>query len=533
MNSFILLLISFAPPLLLNADNEAIQKQCGALHFFSDEFVIRFELDLTTYHSNAKLLHNNSMRLNKKCEQNPKFHNCQYFKIKLEAMAEYARKETQYLQSTRDKRELCMAIALLALTIGAVIVSFIAGVAVASSTSEEMLVQQNLQMNTTKQILNYESNSIDLYNRTVNELFSRTEDMEDKLSDVDIINQIIMSSVITADEFNRDTVRFQQALSNDLKENFFKVIDLKTFNDTLHEMDHNSQLSEMHPNNVIKLSNIDSYLVNNTIVIEAHVPIISKQLYQLIHFIPIPIIQNQNNFILNMDSKYLIKNNSIIREMSLSSLAQCLHITKFTACNTLIMDQIMEIDNCTRAIIRKEKIQAKCIYQSLPNKSQIIRLTQDSVYVHMVKPILLKIACGQRIEVFNVTKSTEITHEKHCNVFNPHSNQTEDINSITIKIRKSFSEPKFLLCENKTCIQQNIFLNEHNSKVHYLMRGLAETQETHTKYAKLLRHESKNIFAHIANYFNELTDSIKIYLILIVIAVCTIFLCCILCICRR
>lgn len=238
MNLFTLVKLLLATPLLMVcADRETILSPTGDLYFSENEHTLKFELNLATYYLNAQMIENNTKILDEKCIRNPNIADCKYFHGKFKEMVEYVAKETRNLHMTRNKRELlCLAIAFIATSIVTAITSFIAGAAVGLGRQKELEEQHNIMHNATINQFLHNENSLDLKNRSTNAIFSDINSFKENFTETQIINQLLATTLFGINNHNKDTVKYLDALENNLKQKLFTIIDVTTFNKTLHEM---------------------------------------------------------------------------------------------------------------------------------------------------------------------------------------------------------------------------------------------------------------------------------------------------------
>lgn len=100
--------------------------------------------------------------------------------------------------------------------------------------------------------------------------------------------------------------------------------------------------------------------MDDIITINVHIPIVLKSKFYLIGIIPIPVIRDSSNFILNFDEKYLIEHGNIIAEISPYVLAQCAQAANIAICHTTIFNQITPVDHCVDAIRLNKSTKALC-----------------------------------------------------------------------------------------------------------------------------------------------------------------------------
>lgn len=520
--------------LTLNAYTETIIKPSGYLYFFDSEYTLNFEIDLKPYFKNALLLQNNTHILEQKCTNNSDLIDCTFFKQNFKQISDMAIKETYYIRQGRKKRAiLCMLIATLTITIATSIAGYFAGAAIASAHVSSLKEQHNIQHNTTLNQFTLNENQIDIENRSINTLFNNINQLEKNFTEAQFINQLLASTLISIDKHNRDTEKYVNALSDQLYIKFFSIIDILTFKDALQhiktKLPDNSPILSLSPHKIIKICSLYSELINETIHITIYIPIVVNEKYSLFNLIPIPVMRDNTTFILNSDAKYLLKNKSFTWEISMVTLTKCIKIADLNICNSLLFEQLIPINNCTEAIINKIDTKGLCTYKILPEKNQLIRISDESIYIYIIKPILLKISCGQDINTMNITKSMEIPHEKRCKLTKPMNDFSFNSTTSTVKIESIYVKPNFTIFDNNHWSRNIEFLNKYNIEIQNLYRDFKQIQFKFEQRSKLLENSDSDFFSMLMNF--SITEIMK-YIILFVIFPITLILLISCCICQ-
>lgn len=502
-------------------------KPSGTLYFSENEHIIKFEENLKSYHDNAQALRNNIVQLEKLCKRNKELPNCQYFENELKSIAEAAIKETHYVQLDRSKRELiCLAVSMLAIAITTAIGGFFLGLSAGIQDTEKAIEQINLISNTTTDQINNTIKGLHLYNMSTNIDFENDSTMRSNISDVEYINHITLLSLLATERHNRATTKHLKSLGNNLREDFFSIIDIYTFNETFHTQKYESPLFSLHPREIIKLSKLDAELYNNTITISIRTPILSRTKYYLTSIIPIPISRDNNNFILNLDAKHIVENNATISEISLYTLAQCIQAANLIVCNSLLLDHLLPIDNCLQAIVADKPTQALCTYKKLSYKTQLVKISDKSIYVHIIKPVLLKISCANNAKIMNITKSQEIYYEKNCNLYHSNNKPIQQVNTTIIKIESPLLEPSFETFENGKWLKPNPFPNIFNNRMDDLLKDWTNLARDYNQRSKILEISNSNPFEFIFKFFRKVEEyTILIIIIGIILIFVLLFIC--------
>lgn len=521
----------------LNAHKESIIIPRGVLYFTDKDYPLNFDLDLTEYFSNVQALKENTKLMERRCKSNPNTLNCNFFYNNIKEISEQAIRETQYISSSKQKRD-CGAtiISLISAAIISSIVSFFTATAV-NTDNKETIEQINFERENT--LNNYDLNESQflLNNFSINSIATNSQEHQEITREDRFMYQIISSTLFKINKHNKDTIRYMNALSENLASNFFTIIDIVTFENAILKLSKdiptNINIFTLSPFEIIQLSTLQSNFINGSIKITVFLPIIQNTAYDLFNFVPIPVMRDNNTFILNTDAQFILKQNNLIQEIPTAKLTQCVKITNLTVCNSLFLENLHHIDDCTLAQIKNISTTALCVYRHLPNKCQIIRLTEESIYIHTTKPIALRISCGLKNEELDIWESKIISFHRECKIFKRIDNST--YNGTTIKIEVASAEPEFSIYDNGTWTNVKYFLDQYNiwnTNLYYEFKRAKFNYEQRSKILKI----DENIFTIISNNITNLFDSISSGIIkyIILFAVIPLFsvLACILCNCR-
>lgn len=529
---------------ILNANKETITIPLGDLYFTDGDYPLQFDLDLNGYFSNAKLLEKNTILMEQKCTANPNITNCDFFHSNFKQISELAQRETQYLTQARKKRAfVTISIFTLTAAIISAIVGFFVGSAVESSAQTKTIADQiNLERETRINNFNFTENQFSINNHTINTISNALDHLHESMLEEKMMNQLLSTTLLCIDKHNKDTERYLNALSDNLASKFFTIIPMNTFSRTIQNLTKstpsNARVFSLSPNEIIQISTLQSVYINNTIRITILIPVLPNAKYTLFNLIPTPTMRDNTSFILNLDAKFLIQKNKITKEIPIATLAQCIKTTNLTICNSLLMEQLQEMDKCIEAHIDKKPTIALCTYKTLQEKYQIIRLTDESIFVYVIKPISLRISCGQRVNELNITKSVKINFERECRLFKKIDNLM--LHPTVVKLKSISIEPKFLIRENNTWSEVKTFFDQYNVWNSNLYHEFRQIKFDFQQRAKIIEIPNDSIFSKISNYFsnffdsifNGITEFVILYFILPLIIIIIITMLCICC-CRK
>lgn len=90
-----------------------------------------------------------------------------------------------------------------------------------TDNQQEWAKQQNLDPSTSIKQFDHGNDTMNLQNRSTNYIFNAVDILGSNLTDAQIVNQIIASTLLITERHNGNSQRYLKALSNDLKEHFF------------------------------------------------------------------------------------------------------------------------------------------------------------------------------------------------------------------------------------------------------------------------------------------------------------------------
>lgn len=247
----------------------------------------------------------------------------------------------------------------------------------------------------------------------------------------------------------------------------------------------------------------------------------------LSQIIPIPFLKNNVTHILKSNTKFLLNNGTLISEIPAKILSECIQTSKITLCNSLYSDQLLKINNCTNAILAKNPFDKLCTYEKMPETTKITKTSDKSVYIYVLKPVLLKIFCGTNSKIVNVTHSQEIFYGNYCKIFKPINNFMQNDLSTIIKIETELIEPDFSIFENGFWSENSQYLNKYNFEIQQLYRDFKQNQMEYERRARLLEIPEANFLSFLSDFLSE---NIIIYLaiyVLVPIILVLLLTCCI------
>lgn len=171
------------------------------------------------------------------------------------------------------------------------------------------------------------------------------------------------------------------------------------------------EIKSMGKNHFIRISR-DFNSTHLTFTI--HLPVLSRNLYELYEFIPIPIRDGNSIFILDTKPITFYHDKSRINILPETERANlCMTQDDLTICNTLMEESFLSPSNCVRNLLIF-KSDENCIHKPIEFQNYFIRLTEQKIYAFIVKPIELVRQCGDTERVFHLTESREISVKIGC-----------------------------------------------------------------------------------------------------------------------
>lgn len=514
-----------------NASRENIIKPIGEIYFTDNEHLLNFDINLKGYFANALTLNNNTQILEEKCQRNPNITDCEFFEKKFKSIADLAERETRYIKLGRQKRELiCMAVALIITAIGTSIAGFVAGAAYANSAQDDLIKQSNTYHETLMRNLLTTEKNLKTENKTLVKLIDSIHNLQKNASEREQISRLLTTSLLAIDRHNKDTEKYINALGKELVPKFFSIVDIKTFLDALQniqrKLPYDSPVLLLKPSEILRISFIQSELLGEKIQITLRIPMISREKYTLSTLTPIPVTRDNTSFILNTDTKYIIKNETTVGEIPISTLSQCIQTANLTICGSSLSREVLELNDCTRALIENKTTTALCTYRVLPTKNQLIHISDSSIYAYIVSPIRLKISCGLSTNIINLNDSTEIDFQRECKVVQISNEIQPDYTSTTVNIESTLIKPNFAVFENGNWSEDIEFLNQFDIEIQNLFWESRETRlkfEKHSKISEIPLAQPRNLLEALCDIF---TRNIILYGVL-PLAIILIISCCV------
>lgn len=274
------------------------------------------------------------------------------------------------------------------------------------------------------------------------------------------------------------------------------------------------------------MSNVHAEIFNNSIQINIHIPLTSQEKFKLYTFTPVPFQKDGNTFILNSEQKIIIRNDSFAAEIPTAAIVRCAQMSTLTICDELLCNEILPLNDCVNAMVNNNDTKALCVYTQLQNKNQVVKISDEFLYIYIKKPMLFKVSCGQNENIYNLNESTEIYYGKYCKLSTKMDNYTQGATVTLFKISPKFTEPNFAIFSNNSWNGIKC-LNEHNIEIQKLINEIREARVYFNENSKILDIPNTDIFSILPDFLlNKMIQFVLLYIVL-PISIVIMFTCCI------
>lgn len=107
-----------------------------------------------------------------------------------------------------------------------------------SDAQTKIANQINLQTNTTNSHLNIDLDTLNLLNHSYYVENEADIAFRENLAAIEYMHSLVDTTMMAAEVHNQATIKFINILGNNLREQFFSIIDIYTFNKTFHSIQH-------------------------------------------------------------------------------------------------------------------------------------------------------------------------------------------------------------------------------------------------------------------------------------------------------
>lgn len=475
---------------LIIGSNILLEQHRGNLFFYDNTYTIELNLGLKEYYTNGLILYNCIKTLTTLCNDNKKINKCEYLRKNIRDATELAKNDITYIkQLAKTKREL--------LTIGIVVLvtavmDLMAGVAVSQNEVAELKNKEDLHRKIIKEQLNITEASLHIQremftdaSKEINNLKTELEKTNNEAKANENFNDILDIATLAIIKHNQDTRKFLTALTGDISEQFFNIINIEEFSEKLKTINNTLPKGLTLPNidtcNILEICRITTKSNTTNIKITIKIPLINKKKYELTELIPIPIKRNNETIILDSNTKFIITRNNLSFEIRPKTFSKCLNAQNITLCNTMHIPELNTLDKCTNSL-QKNETERECVFNTIANENQFIKIGPNSLYCFIIKPTQLKITCSEKEKIYNLTESKIISYREQCETYIIIDKKYNETFVKQITIDNHPIQPDFSIFNTKkNNWSHNIqIINPYNDKIDTLIKKIkiAENQLT-------------------------------------------------------
>lgn len=395
----------------------------GFLHLSEQKWRIQHVLNLTEYKETSILLKECVNSLNVVCE-NSQNEFCSYFQhatknLNVEIDTDISKLNTLL----RKKRFIFIPIIL-----GVTVVGFWAGIILAKSTLVSMKLEIERNLDLIEETANLSIAAINMQEKLIKDLDEKLHILESTVNDNTqnlklfskfhgIINVVLFSAHL----HEKMQTKLNHIYSGELRTRLFEVIDygnfliiLKRINEQLKP---NLQLPKI--DSMGKNTFIDAYTEFNTthLTVSVELPVIRTSKFLMSELIPIPILENNKLFILDMNTIRFYRNDSQYQTFSIETQnSLCKTQDRVTICNTFLDESTEKPGICLHNLLTQFS-DAECTYKEIPYKNYFIRISKSYLYAFIVKPVKILKSCRGNNDVINLSESIRIFVPNECEIY--------------------------------------------------------------------------------------------------------------------
>lgn len=528
------------------AHQEALIKNHGKILFFDNTYTLSFHLNLKAYVSNAMVLENSTIKLLNLCHDLPPETNCDYFAQDLRDQAESIQREIKRIrQFSRSKR---FAWGVIFRGVAKEVLTLFGVIAITETLHASRMNELNEQIEGNRQLVMAQLN----ISRIQNEIMADTSKQVMKLHDsiqelnrsaiqVNAFNGLLNIAHTAISNHKTETMKFVSILTGDLRSQFFDLIDSDSLQEEIITINNKllpkAKLPATNPQDLLDLSKLSSSSNMTHITILVKTPIISNKTYNFFEYIPIPIKTDTTVHILNSNAKYFLQTESNkTKYIPLSSLIKCNTINRRTFCNSIIEEELHDANSCMLSIIANSSNKA-CDYREISFQNYIMRLSANTIFCFIIKPISIRISCNEKSSIFDLKNNTEINFASHCDlhkISNEFHYDSETFSSVEINyplIQPNFSvyDTKYeVWSSNISIINRNgIKMLNLNNEIEIIESKITSSDKNEAGFFVSLAQFGCSIFNFISNvFFTSYFLKICIYVVPPVIVYVSIYILC-------
>lgn len=505
------------------ANQEVLLRDHGKIIFFDNTWTFNFHLNLKSYVENALILENSTIALIKLCRDLPTETNCQFFIQNLREEAKNAQRDIEQIkQFSRSKRFAWGAILGTAAREALLCFGIIAATEI---INESRMNEVREQLNENRELVLAQLEITKMQNEIITDTSNQNVKLHKSIYELNQttintnkLNELLQTASFALSKHSKQTMKFINVLNGDLRAQFFNVIDSETFkNETTlinKKLLPTAKFPASNPQDLLDLSKISSMSNNTHISIVVKTPIITNKTYDFFEYIPIPIKTDSTVHILNSNAKYfLYTETNKTKYIPLSTLSKCNTINSRTFCSSLVEVELRNANPCMSAIIANSS-NLNCRYREIDFQNYIMRLSANTIFCFVIKPISIRIMCGDKSMIYELKKNTEINFSEQCDLYKISNEFHYDANTYSsVEINYPLIQPNFTIFDPKyekwtsniSIINRNsIKLLKINNEIEMIDTGSEHTSESTKLIGSTLLSSIFQFGTSTINFFKDL-----------------------------
>lgn len=497
----------------------ALTKYKGKISFYDRMETIEYDYNLKAFYENIDTIKLGIDKLTKICQESKNSHNCNHFIRNLKTDWEKVKIDVDLLESKhRKKRAFFLPLlgSILKIAIPTIIIAALTAWIFTeyrinklkeAGKNNSKIMQKQIEL-TRKNVQDQQG----IVQQTKNAFESLTEKIR-KQNNVEEILHIVEFALT---RHFKDAEIFKNILFGHTKTSFFSIVDVKNFSARLDEINRKLQpsfcLPKLSTMELVEISNIYHEKNETHVRMMLTVPILDVKNYTLWEYIPLPYKDGQNVKIFRIDSKYVIENNDHNESKIIhgKQLEKCLKTATLTMCNSILLESTEQPDACMENLINN--IYTKCENISLKIHNHFIDTSDYSIYCFIIEPVMLKIACLNDNNIFNLSESKEIFMNNHCDLYKVIGGKVDETRLFNkIDINYAYTKPNLSIYDKSTQNYYEIFMiDRFKIKLMNTENQMYELEKESEQQIK--DNDSESWFPDIEKWLSTMLDNIRSYL---------------------
>lgn len=213
--------------------------------------------------------------------------------------------------------------------------------------------------------------------------------------------------------------RITNVLTNDIKDNFFDIVDFTNFTKTVENINksltNDYSLPQVSYTELVAISRIRAHKNMTYVGISIEIPMVNHtDSTNVSELIPIPYLFGTETRIFDINSELFLKRKQQWYTMPRSVFDICKRTGINIYCNSMEIMNLEKPNNCTISLILSKKPQ--CESKIIPTQTYWMKTSQTSIYWYVVEPIKFKVTCGDTYNIYILKRSAEIALPRDCDI---------------------------------------------------------------------------------------------------------------------